>query len=257
MLRLVIKFLVQPLCALIFGRAALAIFNDNGWFPEVQLAAMIVGIPTLFETEIALWCLSLFIALLVWLGLHLLAVKLGSSKLYRIFTRPPDLQFILEQKEPYIEINKIGTPGGNTDTQYFCRVGVRNNTNDTIRNVRVRLMIIKRLDNPLLPLNMKPRYASEDNVNLAPGEEEIFDIAQYRDVPDYDTEIVLCYAKRGLPNPIPKGKYRLRLVVFGETAPSEPLWVSLKVDKSGRLSFAPWIKRPKNNPWWRKLRSTG
>lgn len=256
MLRLFIKFFVQPVCGLIFARAVLAVCHYNGWWPEVQLAAIIVGIPTLFETEIALWGLLLFIALLVWLGLHVIAVKWG-SRLHEIFTRPTDLQFILEQKEPYIEINKIDRPDGQTDTQYFCRVGVYNNTKNTIRNVRVQLIVIKRWDNALLPLNMKPRYATEDNINLAPDEEGCFDIAQYKDVPDSDAEIVLCYAQKGLPNTIPKGKYRLSLAVFGETAPSERLWFSLRVDKSGQLSFGFWIKRPKIDPQWREWVGTG
>lgn len=172
--------------------------------------------------------------------------------LVRIPIRQTGLQFILEQKEPYIEINKIDRPDGQTDTQYFCRIGVYNNTNDTIRNVRVQLIIIKRWDNPLLPLNMKPRYTTEDNINLAPDEEGCFDIVQYKDVPDSDTEIVLCYVQKGLPNTIPKGKYRLSLAVFGETAPSERMWVSLRVDNSGELTFAPWIKRLKIDPQWRR-----
>jgi hypothetical protein len=68
---LLFDFVFKPVVSLIVGRAVLAVCHQNGWFPDQQLAQLLMGAPTALDSEMAVWLVAALIGGLLWLALHL------------------------------------------------------------------------------------------------------------------------------------------------------------------------------------------
>ena len=110
------KFVLQPLVAVIVGRAALAVMYEFGWFPDLWLARFFMEVPSLLEQEIAIWTIAAVIGVAIlgvahWLHLGgriaaLLPKRrpLSDTKAHNLFA--PALQ---EQIKPY-ERHRLARP---------------------------------------------------------------------------------------------------------------------------------------------------
>lgn len=61
-----VRWVVQPVCTLIIGRACLAVFHAYGWYPEQQLARLLLATPGVLESELILWGLAAVIGATLW-----------------------------------------------------------------------------------------------------------------------------------------------------------------------------------------------
>src|SRR5262245_32007168 len=69
-MRSVGKFVVKvfmAICVLICSRAVLAVAHALGWYPEIQLANLILAAPTAIQTEVVMWGMLAFLVFVAWL----------------------------------------------------------------------------------------------------------------------------------------------------------------------------------------------
>ena len=67
--------IVAAFFALVCSRALLAVAHSFGWFPEQQLAKLVLNSPTIIQTEWLAWTMLTALALIIWLVLDYLVYK--------------------------------------------------------------------------------------------------------------------------------------------------------------------------------------
>jgi hypothetical protein len=64
--RTILRWVIQPICTLIIGRACLEVAHGLGWYPERQLASLILGTPSVVDNDLFLWGLAAIIGAVLW-----------------------------------------------------------------------------------------------------------------------------------------------------------------------------------------------
>lgn len=69
MLWFILRWIIGPFFSLVFGKAVLEVCHYKGWYPENELARLMLEAPTLIQLDVAFWVLLAAGTLTVWGGL--------------------------------------------------------------------------------------------------------------------------------------------------------------------------------------------
>ncbi len=198
-----------------------------------------------FTSENLIW--GAIIVLLI----SFLAVDIGPIVVERWKRwRGEDLDFICNDGFPCGEMHVSEDEERNLTIHQIRRVGIINNTRNTIRGVRVRLEAMydpKDLTislNPQLPQNLRVRDRKSEAINLAPGETEYWDVIKFweEETKGKLSDIFICYFDKK-PHPhCRRDLFKAIVTIYADDREKIEKEFALGVEEQNLSVFMPWDK---------------
>ena len=98
--KFVVKVLVA-ICVLVCSRAALEVVHSLGWYPERQLASLILAAPSALQIEMVMWSILAVVTVALWLLIDYFVYGRDYAALWRIVfrsNRPPNFPGVVWKK---------------------------------------------------------------------------------------------------------------------------------------------------------------